>query len=206
MFEKKLENMTIAILTTDGFEQSELMKPKDTLENNGAEVHVISPSGKSVKAWDKDDWGKTVSVDKNLNETSIEDYDALILPGGVINPDKLRANNEAVQFVKDFLNQGKLVAAICHGPQLLIETGALHGLTLTSWPSLKTDIKNAGANWLDKEVVFDRNIITSRKPEDIPTFNKKIIEELTKPSASGNIISSDKTRHSTNGDTRALLS
>lgn len=174
----KLEGKRIAILAEDGFEQSELEKPKQALEEEGASTHVISSKSGKIKAWDEKDWGDKVAVDKTLDEVTAADYDALLLPGGVMNPDKLRSNPSAVAFVKDFLTENKPVAAICHGPWTLIETGLLAGKTMTSYESIQTDLKNAGVNWVDQEVVVDSNLITSRKPDDIPAFNKQIIESF----------------------------
>ena len=173
-----LENRRVAILTEEGFEQVELTSPKAALKDAGAIVHVISPKSGKIKAWDKTNWGIEVDVDKQLDEVKPEDYDALVLPGGVMNPDKLRQNKDAVAFVKAFLDEGKPVAAICHGPQMLIETGLIKGRKLTSFPSLQTDLKNAGAEWVDEEVVVDNGLVTSRKPDDLPAFNKKTIEEF----------------------------
>ncbi|WDF56309.1 type 1 glutamine amidotransferase domain-containing protein [Mucilaginibacter sp. KACC 22063] len=174
----RLENKKVAILTEEGFEQVELTEPKKALEEAGATVHVISPKTGSIKAWDKDHWGIEITVDKQLSDVNPDDYDALMLPGGVLNPDKLRQDKEAVSFVATFLEEGKPVAAICHGPQMLIETGLIKGRTLTSFPSLHTDLVNAGANWVDQEVVTDNGLVTSRKPDDIPAFNQKMIEEI----------------------------
>ncbi len=173
-----LSNKKVTVLTEEGFEQVELTSPVEALKYAGATVHVISPKSGKVKAWDKTDWGITVDVDKELGEVNANDYDALVLPGGVMNPDKLRQNKEAVAFVTDFLESGKPVAAICHGPQVLIETGLLKGRRLTSYPSLQTDLKNAGAQWSDEEVVVDNGLVTSRRPDDLPAFNKKMIEEI----------------------------
>ena len=173
-----LENRRVAILTEEGFEQVELTSPKEALKAAGAIVDVISPKSGRIKAWDKTDWGIEVDVDKQLDDVSPDDYDALMLPGGVLNPDKLRQNKDAVAFASAFLDEGKPVAAICHGPQLLIETGMLDGRNMTSYPSLQTDLKNAGANWADQEVVVDNGLITSRSPDDLPAFNKKMIEEI----------------------------
>lgn len=173
-----LSGKTIAILATDGFEQVELTEPKKALEHAGAKTRVIAPHGGEIKGWKSTDWGEKVRVDVELNSAKPEDYDALLLPGGVMNPDKLRTEPKAVAFVKKFFESGKPVAAICHGPQLLIEAGVLKGRRMTSFPSLKTDLKNAGANWVDEEVVVDQSLTTSRKPDDIPAFNKKIIEQF----------------------------
>lgn len=173
-----LNNRRVAILTEEGFEQVELTSPKHALEEAGAKVDVVSPKTGKIKAWDKTDWGIEIDVDRNLSDVSPDDYDALVLPGGVLNPDKLRQNKEAVAFVSAFLDEGKLVAAICHGPQMLIETGMIGGRTLTSYPSLETDLKNAGAHWIDQEVVVDNGLVTSRRPDDLEAFNRKAIEEI----------------------------
>ena len=173
-----LSNKTIAILTEEGFEQVELTSPQQALKDAGATVHVISPEGGEIKAWDQTDWGITITADKKLSEVSPDDYDALVLPGGVLNPDKLRQDKDAVAFVSAFLDEGKPVAAICHGPQTLIETGMISGRQMTSYPSLKTDLRNAGVNWVDEEVVADKGLVTSRTPKDLPAFNKKMIEEI----------------------------
>ncbi|GAB3923141.1 type 1 glutamine amidotransferase domain-containing protein [Mucilaginibacter myungsuensis] len=173
-----LSGKKVAILTEEGFEQIELTSPKEALEAAGATVHIVSPKTGKIKAWNHTDWGIEVDVDKNLSDVSPDDYDALMLPGGVLNPDKLRQSASAVAFVSAFLDEGKPVAAICHGPQVLIETGLIGGRTLTSYPSLQTDLKNAGAHWIDEEVVTDQGLVTSRKPDDLPAFNKKMIEEI----------------------------
>jgi protease I len=173
----ELKGRKVAILATDGFEQAELTDPKNNLESAGATTEVISIKSGVIKGWDKTDWGKSVNVDKTLDQAKPSDYDILVLPGGQINPDKLRIDEKAVAFVKEFAESGKLVAAICHGPWTLIEAGVVKGKTMTSWPSVKTDLKNAGAIWVDKEVVLDGNFITSRKPEDIPAFSRMIIEQ-----------------------------
>jgi protease I len=170
-----LQGKKVAILATDGFEQSELLEPRKALDEAGATTQVVSPAGKKIKGWDQKDWGKEVSVDVPLDSANAEEFDALILPGGVMNPDQLRMNPTAVQFVKQFTDAGKPVAAICHGPWTLLEAGAVRGRTMTSWPSLKTDLKNAGASWVDKEVVNDKGVVTSRRPDDIPAFNREMI-------------------------------
>jgi len=169
----------VAILVTDGFEQVELIEPRQALEAAGAATYVISPAAGQVQGFNHDTPGDTVPVDLALNSADASHYDALLLPGGVANPDKLRVIPEAVQFVKAFFEAGKPVAAICHGPWTLIEAGAVKGRTLTSWPSLQTDLRNAGANWVDQEVIADKGLVTSRKPDDIPAFNKKMIEEFS---------------------------
>jgi protease I len=172
------EGKKVAILSENGFEQVELTSPKEALEKAGATVHIISPQKEKIKAWDTDKWGIEVPVDVQLDAANPDDYDALMLPGGVMNPDKLRTNDKAVQFAKHFIESGKPIAAICHGPQLLIETGMLEGRRMTSYPSLKTDLKNAGVNWEDKEVIVDSGLVTSRKPADLEAFNKKMLEEI----------------------------
>jgi protease I len=178
IMKQNLTGKKVAILVTDGFEQSELLRPREALQRAGAETHVISPQDTTVWAWDEDDFGDQVEVDVPLRDATPEIYDALLLPGGVMNPDKLRMIPEAVQFVSHFFAAGKPVAAICHGPQLLIEAGVVRGRRLTSYPSLKTDLHNAGADWVDEEVVTDQGLVTSRRPDDIPAFNAKMIEEF----------------------------
>ena len=168
----------VAILTENGFEEVELTGPMNALEEAGATVHIVSPQQDKVKGWNHDHWSIELPVDKNLSDAKPEDYDMLVLPGGVLNPDKLRQNKDAVFFAQHFLEQAKPLAAICHGPQLLIETGMIDGRTMTSYSSVKTDLLNAGVNWVDKEVVVDNGLITSRSPDDLEVFNKKIIEEL----------------------------
>jgi len=172
----KLKGKKIAILATDGFEQVELTNPKMVFEESGATTEVISPKSGEIKGWNFKEWGDSVQVNKTLDEARAADYDALVLPGGVINPDHLRMEPKAVSFVKEFVKSGKPVAAICHGPWTLIEAGVVKGKKMTSWPSVKTDLKNAGADWVDEQVVVDGNFITSRKPDDIPAFSQKIIE------------------------------
>jgi protease I len=175
---QNLSGKKVAILATDGFEESEMVRPRKALNKAGAETHLISPKGGKLKSWATDGFGDEYEVDFELNEVSPADYDALLLPGGVMNPDKLRTVPEAVDFVRDFFDHGKPVAAICHGPQLLIEADVVRRRTLTSYPSLKTDLINAGATWVDEAVVTDNGLVTSRKPEDIPQFNEKMIEEI----------------------------
>jgi protease I len=175
-----LQGKTIAILATDGFEQSELIKPKQALDEAGAKTQVVSPTENKIKGWDKKDWGKEIPVDVVLKSADASHYDALLLPGGVMNPDHLRMNPDAVRFVKSFVEHGKPVAAICHGPWMLVEAGAVRGRTVTSWPSLKTDIQNAGGTWVDQEVVESNGIVTSRKPDDIPAFNRQMIALFSK--------------------------
>jgi protease I len=171
-----LQGKTIAILATDGFEQVELKKPKKALEDAGAKAEVVSPKAGKIKGWNRTDWGNEVSVDVELKSADPDHYDALLLPGGVMNPDHLRMIPEAVSFVKYFFEQNKPVAAICHGPWMLVEADQVRGRIVTSWPSLKTDIKNAGGTWEDKEVIRSGNVVTSRKPDDIPAFNREMIE------------------------------
>ena len=174
-----LQGKRIAILATDGFEQAELIEPRKALDEAGATTEVIAPKSGEIKGWNIKDWGDKVKVDKTLDQAQPQEYDALVLPGGVINPDHLRMEPKAVQFVKDFVATGRTVAAICHGPWMLVEAGVVKGKTLTSWPSVRTDLKNAGANVVDQEVATDGPFITSRKPDDIPAFSKTIIERLS---------------------------
>jgi protease I len=173
-----LTGKKVAVLTENGFEEVELTSPKKALEEAGAEVKIVSPQKGKVKAWDHDHWSIELPVDVQLDSARAEDYDALVLPGGVLNPDQLRMNKKAVEFAQQFLETGKPVAAICHGPQLLIETGLIEGRNMTSYPSLQTDLKNAGVLWVDKEVVTDNGLVTSRSPKDLDAFNKKAIEEI----------------------------
>ncbi|HEY1500317.1 MAG TPA: type 1 glutamine amidotransferase domain-containing protein [Acidobacteriaceae bacterium] len=180
-----LQGKRIAILATDGFEQAELMEPRKALEKAGAATEVIAPKSgdggkKTIRGWNVKEWGETVKVDKTLDEAKTQDYDALVLPGGVMNPDHLRMEPKAVGFVKNFVATGRTVAVICHGPWTLVEAGVVKGKTMTSWPSVKTDLQNAGANWVDKEVVTDGQFISSRKPDDLPAFNRTLIEALEK--------------------------
>lgn len=173
-----LDGLKVAILAAEGFEQSELLKPKQALEEAGAETLVVSPAKGEVQGWKHFDKGEKVKVDVPLEQADAADFDALLLPGGVANPDQLRTLPKAVQFVRSFFEAGKPVAVICHGPWTLIEAGVVRGRTLTSWPSLKTDLTNAGAKWVDQEVVVDSGLVSSRKPDDIPAFNRKMIEEF----------------------------
>jgi protease I len=174
----QLDNKKIAILATNGFEQAELEVPRDRLKAAGATVHIISLEAGEIKGWDKKDWGRPVKVDKTLNQVSADDYDAVVLPGGQINPDLLRVEPKALSFIKDIFSQKKIVAAVCHAPWLLIETGIAKGRKMTSYKSIKTDVANAGAKWEDSEVVVDNGIITSRNPGDLEAFSAKIIEEV----------------------------
>jgi protease I len=175
---QELQGKNVAILVADGFEQVELTEPKKALEQAGARTQIVSPAQGQVKGWNHTEWGDKFPVDVSLDQARPDDYDALLLPGGVMNPDKLRKNQQAVQFVRAFSDAGKPIAAICHGPWTLIEAGAVRGRTLTSYPSLQTDLKNAGANWVNQEVATDQGLVTSRKPDDIPAFNRKMIEEF----------------------------
>ncbi|WP_017258939.1 type 1 glutamine amidotransferase domain-containing protein [Pedobacter arcticus] len=175
---ENLENKKIAILSDNGFEQSELLEPQKALLDAGATVHVVSAQSGKIKAWNKDNWGVEVNVDVDLANANPDEYDGLMVPGGVMNPDKMRADKNYVNFAKAFFEAGKPIAAICHGPQLLIETGALKGRKMTSYPSIKTDLINAGVSWEDSEVVADKGLVTSRSPKDIPVFNRKMIEEF----------------------------
>lgn len=173
-----LKDKKVAVLMTNGFEEVEFTEPKKALEAAGATVTVVSLEAGKIKAWATTDWGKEYDVDLTVDEAKAEDFHGLLLPGGVLNPDYLRVNEKAVDFVKAFFAAGKPISAICHGPWTLIETGALDGRTVTSYPSIKTDLINAGANWVDEEVVCDSGLTTSRNPDDIPAFNDKMIEEL----------------------------
>jgi protease I len=171
-----LAGKIIAILVTDGFEQVELTEPKAALEHAGATVHIVAPASNKVQGWRHDERADSFAVDRKLEDADTNYYEGLVLPGGVRNPDQLRTNAEAVEFVKSFFDKGKPVAAICHGPWTLIEARVVRGRTVTSWPSLKTDLTNAGAEWVDEEVVVDSGLLTSRKPDDLPAFNEKMIE------------------------------
>lgn len=175
-----LQGIKVAVLVEKGFEEIELVKPVEALEQAGAEIKIISPQKDKVRSWDRKDWGKEYDVDVDLAEAQPNDFNALLLPGGVMNPDYLRMNENAVQFVKSFFDDEKPVAAICHGPWTLIEAGALKGRTVTSYPSLKTDLINAGAEWKDEEVVVDNGLVTSRNPDDLPAFSQKMVEEFSK--------------------------
>jgi protease I len=175
-----LKGKKIAILATDGFEQSELMEPRKALDAAGATTVVIAPKSGEIRGWQSKDWGQSVKVDQTLENANPNEYDALVLPGGVMNPDHLRMDPAAVNFVRQFVATGKTVAAICHGPWTLIEAGAVNGKTVTSWPSIKTDLKNAGANWVDQEVATDGQFLTSRKPDDIPAFSRAIIDAVSR--------------------------
>lgn len=173
---KKLEGKTVAILATDGFEQSELLEPKKALEEEGARTEVVSLEGGTIRGWMLKNWGQDVPVDQTVKTARPEQYDALLLPGGALNPDRLRMEPRAVDFVRAFHDSGKPIAAICHGPWMLVEAGVLSGMRVTSWPSLRTDIRNAGGQWVNEEVVSDRKLLTSRKPDDLPAFKRRMIE------------------------------
>jgi protease I len=175
MAQRSLDGLTIAVLATDGFEQAELTEPRKALDAAGADTEVISPKQGKVRGWKSKEWGEEVAVDQSLEDADPKDYDALLLPGGVINADALRMQPKAVAFVKAFFEAGKPVGVICHGPWAIIEAGYVRGHKLTSWPSLKTDITNAGGQWVDEEVVVDGNLVSSRKPDDIPAFNRELI-------------------------------
>jgi len=172
-----LSGKKIAILTENGFEEVELTSPKQALEEAGATVHIVSPQEK-VRAMKEKEWSIELAVDVNVEEAKQDDYDGLLIPGGVINPDLMRINEDCVRFARSFFEAGKPVAAICHGPQLLIEADVVSGKKMTSYPSVKKDLINAGANWMDQEVVVDHGLVTSRSPKDLPAFNKKIVEEF----------------------------
>ena len=171
-----LNGMRVAILVAEGFEQSEMLEPRKALEGAGAETDLVSPAKDEVQGWNHFDKADRFHVDVPIEEASAENYDALVLPGGVANPDQLRTQSKAVEFVKGFVEAGKPVGVICHGPWTLIEAGAVKGRTMTSWPSLRTDLVNAGAKWIDQDVVVDRGLVSSRKPADLPAFNRKLIE------------------------------
>ena len=175
---RSLTGKRVAILATDGVEQVELTEPRKALDAAGAKTRVVSPKPGSIRGWNHTEWGEQIPVDLSLDSASPDDFDALLLPGGVMNPDHLRTNRSAVNFVRAFFEAGKPVAAICHGPWMLVEADVARGRNVTSWPSLQTDLRNAGANWTDSQVVTDHGLVTSRKPDDIPAFNKKMIEEF----------------------------
>ena len=174
----KLDGKKVAILVTDGFEQVEMTKPREALQDAGAETKIVSVKSGKIQGMHHADKGDTFDVDLTLNNARPEEFDALMITGGLMNPDTLRSTEEALEFTRHFFNEGKPVAAICHGPWVLIDAGVVRGRTLTSWPAIKTDLRNAGAKWVDEEVVVDNGLVTSRKPDDIPAFNKKMIEEF----------------------------
>lgn len=175
---QQLTGKKVAILVTDGFEQVELTEPRRALEQAGATTHIVAPKDGEVKGWNHSDWGDKFKVDVPLAQAQADAYDALVLPGGVMNPDKLRIDEQALQFIRGFFTARKPVAAICHGPWTLIDAGVAQGRRLTSYPSLKEDLRNAGAEWVDEEVVVDYGLVTSRKPADLPAFNRKMVEEI----------------------------
>lgn len=176
MAHKNLEGLKVAILVDDGFEQVELIDPRKALNQAGADTCIVSPKGERVRGWDLTDWGDELPVDVPLDRANPDDFDALLLPGGVFNPDALRMQPMAVAFVRAFFESGKPVASICHGPWIVIEAGSARGRRIASWPSLKTDLRNAGAEWVDQAVVVDGNLVTSRNPDDIPSFNRTMID------------------------------
>jgi len=173
-----LQGKKVAVLVENGFEQVELTSPVERLRQEGAEVTIVSPQSGTVKGWKMKEWGDEFDVDLSLDEAQPDAFDALLLPGGQMNPDRLRLNENAVGFVKEFYASGKPIAAICHAPWTLVEAGVVNGKRMTSWPSLKTDLKNAGADWVDEEVVVDNGLVTSRSPKDLPAFNDKMVEEF----------------------------
>lgn len=175
---KTLQGKKVALLVTDGFEQVELTEPKKALEQEGAQALIVSPKDGQVKGWNHTEWGDRFPVDIHLNDAHADEFDALVLPGGVMNPDKLRTNEKALRFVRSFFGSGKPVAAICHGPWTLINAGVAKGRTMTSYHSIQEDLKNAGAEWVDRSVVVDQGLVTSRNPDDLPDFNRKMIEEI----------------------------
>lgn len=176
--DKDLQGKVIAILATDGVEQLELTEPRKALEQAGAKTMLLSIKSGQIKGWNTKEWGDMFDVDTLVGSANINDYDGLVLPGGVMNPDFLRSDEKVIDFIKRFYKSGKPIASICHGPWTLIEAGIVRGKIMTSWPSLQTDLRNAGAKWVDKEVVVDQGLVTSRNPNDIPAFNKKMIEEF----------------------------
>jgi protease I len=175
---KDITGKKILILATNGFEQSELEVPRDRLSKGGAKVEITAPASGEIKGWDKTDWGRPVKVDRTLADVSAKDYDAIVLPGGQMNPDTLRGNNQALDLIRAFYDSGKVVAAVCHAPWLLINTGIANGRMMTSWPTVRTDLRNAGGTVVDEPVVSDNGVVTSRKPDDLEAFSDKIAEEL----------------------------
>jgi protease I len=176
MADQRLQGRKVAVVATDGFEQAELLKPVEALRQAGAEVQVVSPHGGQIQGYNHFDKGQMVKVDRELSQARPEDYDALVLPGGVINPDQLRLIPQAIDFIRSFVDADKPIAAICHGPWTLINAGGVDGKRMTSWPSLQIDLVNAGADWVDQEVVVDQGLVTSRKPDDLPAFCARMIE------------------------------
>ena len=188
---ESLQGKRVAILVADGFEQTELELPRQALDEAGALTEIVSTKGGMVRGWKHTEWGDQFEVDRTLAQTDPHEYDALLLPGGVMNPDKLRANTEAVEFVRDFFRHGKPVAAICHGPWTLINAGVVEGRRMTSYASIKADLENAGADWVDEEVVVDNGLVTSRQPSDLPAFNRKMIEEFAEGPHSPELVETD---------------
>ena len=187
MAEHDLSGKKVALLVAHGFEQVELTEPKQALEEAGAETHIVSPESGKVKGWEHDHWSDEFDVDVPLDDARADDYDALVLPGGQMNPDNLRANGDAVSFARSFFEAHKPVAAICHGPWLLVEAGVVEGRRMTSYHSIRTDVENAGAEWVDEEVVVDSGLVTSRSPADLPAFNRKLIEEIHEGKHAGQV-------------------
>lgn len=188
MAEHDLSGKKVAILVAHGFEQVELTEPRKALKEAGAETHIVSPVDGKVKGWQHDHWGDEMDVDVRLADASPDDYDALVLPGGQMNPDNLRADDDAVAFARAFFDAGKPVAAICHGPWLLVEADVVRGRRMTSYNSIQTDLKNAGADWVDEEVVVDQGLVTSRNPDDLPAFNRKMVEEIAEGKHAGQTV------------------
>jgi len=183
MANQSLNGLKVAILATDGVEQVELLEPRKALDQAGAVTRVVSPKRDRIRGWNFTEWGQDIPVDEPLNQARPEDFDAILLPGGVINPDKLRMDENAIAFAQAFVDAGKPVASICHGPWTLIETGKVRGRRMTSWPSLQTDLENAGVHWVDQESVVDGNIVTSRMPDDIPAFNRAMLDLFSRARA-----------------------
>ncbi|MBC7529950.1 MAG: type 1 glutamine amidotransferase [Oligoflexus sp.] len=203
---KELNGRRVAIMSADGFEQSELIEPRKALIAAGALVKIVSPKLGKIRGWNEKDWGDSIAVDVKLSEADADDFDAIMLPGGVMNPDILRGDEDALAFLQDFVNAGKPIAAICHGPQTLIEVGAVKGRKMTSYASIKTDLINAGAMWVDEEVVVDQGLVTSRSPKDIPAFNKKMLEEFAEGVHAKAPAKSSKSKTSTNSNSQQLHS
>ena len=193
MATNKLTGKRVAILATDGVEQVELTEPRKALDEAGAKTTLVSPKSGKIKGWQHDHWGEELKVDLALESANADTFDALLLPGGVMNPDQLRVNKQAVQFVRSFFDSGKPVAAICHAPWMLVEADVVSGRSVTSWPSLQTDLRNAGADWVDREVVTDQGLVTSRKPDDSPAFNRKMIEEFAEGEHEGQHVAAHAT-------------
>jgi protease I len=188
---QQLQGKRVAILVTDGFEQVEMESPRQALDDAGALTELVAPGAGMVRGWKHTEWGDQFEIDRNLAKANPHDFDALVLPGGVISPDKLRVNPDAVEFVRDFFRHGKPVAAICHGPWTLINAGVVEGRRITSYESVKTDLENAGADWEDSEVVVDNGLVTSRQPSDLPAFNAKMIEEFAEGQHSPTLVETD---------------